>query len=210
MKRKDRGRLRMWFSSLKDGLGFPDPFFGSPTSLFLPQHTHTYTHTARTNIKYVVNQFRFKKAMERAVLLAFEKDGVDPAKLDEAAEVCSYRGRKRVERGLVGRSPWPDALLLLLTTGDAHLPFSLPPFTRSYQTAQLTAVVDNEMTQLDSSVYTQIFIPSEGELNPAAFKYRDQVSAQACGGFRETAVLVCHGMVCTCVCTGRKSSLRVV
>ncbi len=40
---------------------------------------------------------------------------------------------------------------------------------------QLTAVVDNELSQLDSSVYTQIFIPSDGELNPAAFKYRDQV-----------------------------------
>jgi hypothetical protein len=36
-------------------------------------------------------------------------------------------------------------------------------------------VVDNELSQLDSSVYTQIFIPSDGEINPTAFKYRDQV-----------------------------------
>lgn len=36
-------------------------------------------------------------------------------------------------------------------------------------------MVDNELSQLDSSVYTQIFIPSDGELNPSAFKYRDQV-----------------------------------
>jgi hypothetical protein len=41
---------------------------------------------------------------------------------------------------------------------------------------KVTAVVDNELSQLDSSVYTQIFIPSDGELNPSAFKYRDQVS----------------------------------
>lgn len=40
--------------------------------------------------------------------------------------------------------------------------------------AEGTAVIDNTLSQLDSSVYTQIFIPSEGELNPAAFKYRDQ------------------------------------
>lgn len=50
------------------------------------------THTARTNIKYVVNQFRIKKAMERAVLLAFEKADTDPAKLDEAAEVGPVDG----------------------------------------------------------------------------------------------------------------------
>jgi hypothetical protein len=36
----------------------------------------------------VVNQLRIKKAMERAVLLAFDKSDADPAKLDEAAEVC--------------------------------------------------------------------------------------------------------------------------
>lgn len=45
---------------------------------------------ARTNIKYVVNQFRIKKAMERAVLLAFDRDGVDPSKLDDAAEVGRF------------------------------------------------------------------------------------------------------------------------
>jgi len=41
---------------------------------------------ARTNIKYVTNQFRLKKAMERIVLLAFEKD-VPQSQLDDAAEV---------------------------------------------------------------------------------------------------------------------------
>ena len=36
----------------------------------------------------MVNQLRIKKAMERAVLLAFDRsDAVDPGKLDEAAEV---------------------------------------------------------------------------------------------------------------------------
>lgn len=47
---------------------------------------------ARTNIKYVTNQFRLKKAMERIVLLAFEKD-VPQSKLDDAAEVCSKTSR---------------------------------------------------------------------------------------------------------------------
>jgi|EP00624_Nannochloropsis_granulata_P000985 hypothetical protein len=79
---------------------------------------------ARTNIKYVTNQFRLKKAMERIVLLAFEKD-VSQSKLDEAAEV--------------------------------------------------TAVIDNTLSQLDSSVYTQIFIPTDGEISPDALKYQKQV-----------------------------------
>ncbi|KAM3573202.1 hypothetical protein VYU27_004805 [Nannochloropsis oceanica] len=78
---------------------------------------------ARTNIKYVTNQFRLKKAMERIVLLAFEKD-VSQSKLDEAAEV--------------------------------------------------TAVIDNTLSQLDSSVYTQIFIPTDGEISPDALKYQKQ------------------------------------
>lgn len=78
---------------------------------------------ARTNIKYVTNQFRLKKAMERIVLLAFEKD-VPQSKLDDAAEV--------------------------------------------------TAVIDNTLSQLDSSVYTQIFIPTDGEISPDALKYQKQ------------------------------------
>ncbi len=41
---------------------------------------------ARTNIKYVTNQFRIKKAMERAVLLALEQ-GADEDKAFSAAEV---------------------------------------------------------------------------------------------------------------------------
>lgn len=54
---------------------------------------------ARTNIKYVTNQFRLKKAMERIVLLAFEKD-VPQSKLDDAAEV-SFAGRARGGKGLM-------------------------------------------------------------------------------------------------------------
>ncbi len=46
----------------------------------------------------------------------------------------------------------------------------------AFDFVQVTAVIDNNMSQLDSSVYTQIFIPSEGELNSAAVKYQQQVS----------------------------------
>ena len=53
---------------------------------------------ARTNIKYVTNQFRLKKAMERIVLLAFEKD-VPQSRLDDAAEVREQRGAKGREMG---------------------------------------------------------------------------------------------------------------
>jgi len=49
---------------------------------------------ARTNIKYVTNQFRLKKAMERVVLLAFEKD-LPQSKLDDAAEVRPARMTKQ-------------------------------------------------------------------------------------------------------------------
>lgn len=36
--------------------------------------------------------------------------------------------------------------------------------------------MDNNLVQLDSSVYTNIFIPTEGEITPTANKYRQQVS----------------------------------
>lgn len=54
----------------------------------IPPCTPPPMKPARTNIKYVVNQFRIKKAMERAVLLAFDQADADPSKLDDAAEVC--------------------------------------------------------------------------------------------------------------------------
>lgn len=53
---------------------------------------------ARTNIKYVTNQFRIKKAMERAVLLAIEQ-GADEDKAFNAAEVRRRRRRKGRLRG---------------------------------------------------------------------------------------------------------------
>lgn len=58
---------------------------------------------------------------------------------------------------------------LLISHGTTHL------HTHIHTRMQVTAVVDNELSQLDSSVYTQIFIPSDGEINPSALKYRDQV-----------------------------------
>ena len=43
--------------------------------------------------------------------------------------------------------------------------------------AELTAVIDNTLSQLDSSAYTMLFIPSEGaEIAPDAIKYQKQVS----------------------------------
>ena len=61
-----------------------------PLRLTPTTHTPPKPHTARTNIKFVVNQFRIKKAMERAVLLAFEQANADPSKLDDAAEVRGW------------------------------------------------------------------------------------------------------------------------
>lgn len=36
-------------------------------------------------------------------------------------------------------------------------------------------MIDNTLSQLDSSVYTQIFIPTDGEISPDALKYQKQV-----------------------------------
>jgi hypothetical protein len=48
--------------------------------------------------------------------------------------------------------------------------------TIAYPVSQVTAVIDNTLSQLDSSVYTQIFIPTDGEISPDALKYQKQVS----------------------------------
>jgi len=42
--------------------------------------------------------------------------------------------------------------------------------------AEATAVYDNQLSQLDSSIYTLIFIPTDGEeISPQAVKFRKQV-----------------------------------
>lgn len=80
---------------------------------------------ARSNIKYVTNQLRIKKAMEKAVDLAITESEVDPDVLEAGAEG--------------------------------------------------SAMIDNLLSQLDSSVYTNIFVPTEGdEFGPTAEKYRQQ------------------------------------